>query len=200
MTLGGQQSVASCRSLASVKLNNTLDKAKGEHMPETYRDHCCDCPYSRRGCRRLPLNMEENPNSTALLILQSPGKEEWEQRRPLCSSGVTSAAVRIENSLDRIGRCRKEFSITNAVQCFPSGTSSSPDFIKAHGQCANWLRQDIEARDWRRIVVFGRIAELSVRSLGYSERTDRVRFLLHPTRGQVDEADIDDALRWALDL
>lgn len=180
-------------------------------MPCTFKGYCSGCPYS--GAlhlpsteRRLPLTMEHNPDTTALLIFQAPGPQEWTARKPICSGGSRSAAARIRNSLGCINNAsRCNFSITNAVQCYPgrldSGDGDKEPEPAAHGQCANWLRMDIETHRWRRIVVFGKNAELSVRCLGYG-CDPRFRFEPHPTsRGpeRPTNDEIKRALCWALE-
>ena len=173
-------------------------------MPDQFGVHCCDCPYKNQEIGRLPLTIEDNPNSTALLILESPGQTEWTEREPLRGTAQGSAGLIVTSAIERIGRQRSDFSITNAIQCLPP-SKGGPDFRAAHGQCANWLRQDINRRHWHRIVVFGAPAELSVRCLGYSERTGRVCFMPYPTfkgknsaRIRAYKAALYRALRWAL--
>ena len=182
--------------------NGRRGRTKGDAMPDGFERHCNGCPYgcdNRHAEGLLPLKMEHNPNTSALLIWQAPGDEEWRRRKPICSENTNSAAARIRKSLGRIGTPRHQFSITNAVQCYPGRGNDGRDKKPkpaAHGQCANWLRMDIEAHDWRRIVVFGKCAELSVRFLGY--RLDRrFRFVGHPSGG-LSNNDLDGALRWAL--
>ena len=151
---------------------------------------------------KLPLSMEHNSDDV-LLIFQAPGCEEWRNRQPLWSRVRRSAAVRICKSLKRIKKSRHDFSITNAVQCYPGKGSTrdkKPDHV-AQGQCANWLKKDIESRCWNKIVVFGQIAELSVRCLGYG-RNPRFRFVPHPSstnkKKRLSDKDLDAVLCWAL--
>lgn len=177
-------------------------------MPDQFNAHCDGCPYSPRNCavrraaRRLPLTMEHNPNSTALLILEAPGQQEWESRRPICSNQRSSVAARFRCSFERINSLhgpphvsRRNFSITNAVQCLPL---DKPPLVAARGQCARWLLEDIQAHQWRRVVVFGQHAELSVRCLGYG-LDGRFRFVAHPSHGRLTKADLDSAILWALE-
>lgn len=169
-------------------------------MPDRFQEYCNGCPYNSGSTKDvdLPLSMEHNSDTTALLIFQAPGCHEWKQKLPICRSSSPSAAARIRNSLDRINASRADFSITNAVQCYPGVGSSGrdkPPRIPARRQCANWLKRDIEDYPWGRIVVFGRIAEQSVRCLGYV--ADRFRFIRHPT-GRLSNEALDRALRWAL--
>lgn len=167
-------------------------------MPATFQAHCIGCPYHGRNFR-LPLSMEMN-STHALLILQAPGEEEWQCRRPAVSANPRSTAKRLRKSLERIGKRRSDFSITNAVQCYPCKGSNQRDKKpgkKAKNSCARWLKADIEASDWQRIVVFGAIARKSVEKLGYGEDS-RFCFKRHPS-GCLKNSDLDAALRWALD-
>ena len=173
-------------------------------MPNTFQEHCCGCPYRKKyqSTNKLPLSMEHNSDDV-LLIFQAPGCEEWRNRQPLWSRVRRSAAVRICKSLKRIKKSRHDFSITNAVQCYPGKGSTrdkKPDHV-AQGQCANWLKKDIESRCWNKIVVFGQIAELSVRCLGYG-RNPRFRFVPHPSstnkKKRLSDKDLDAVLCWAL--
>ena len=168
-------------------------------MPATFGSHCNDCPYREQSCR-LPLSMEVN-STRALLIFQAPGEQEWRCRRPVISARPLSAAARFRNSLGRISRCRCDFSITNAVQCYPGKNSAGrdkPPRVQAKRSCAQWLRADIEAYCWQRIVVFGAIAKKSVvEVLGYEERSPRFHFVRHPSGG-LKNCDLDSALKWSL--
>ena len=54
-------------------------------MPCTFKGYCNGCPYSGvphllSTERRLPLSMEPNPGTTALLIFLAPGINEWKKR------------------------------------------------------------------------------------------------------------------------
>ena len=157
-------------------------------MPCTFKGYCNGCPYRNAPHllpteRRLPLSMEHNPGTTALLIFLAPGINEWRKGQPICSESSHSAAAKIRNSLRRINvtrginLSRYNFSITNSVQCYP-GTNrkgrDKPPTEATRRQCANWLKNDIDSRRWRRIVVFGQIAEKSVRYLAW--RTDGFTF------------------------
>ena len=197
----------SIRSQQAPGRDRLAPQGEEEVVPDRFESHCNACPYRRNmgnrvepAVTRLPLNMEYRHGTTALLILQAPGLHEWANRRPICSDDPHSAAAKITNSLERIGASRCDCSITNAVQCLP-GAGGRGERIEtaAHGQCANWLRMDIEAHLWSRIVVFGRYAELSVRCLGYG-LDPRFRFIPHPTGGRLTSAVLDGTLRWALEL
>ena len=164
-------------------------------MPPQYHSHCIDCPFEHaahlddqwRICS-TPLRMEDN-DASVLLIFQAPGEIEWGKGRPVISQKRGSAGVRLERAFKNAGRVRTDYNITNTVQCFPgkraNGRDAAPSTaVRQH--CANWLRQDIEARTYKSIVVFGRCAEKSVRALGYSG-DPRFRFVKHPAGGISNE-------------
>ena len=169
-------------------------------MPETYGEACNNCPYRRRNPHYqppgAPLSMERN-NNRVLLILQAPGVDEWSCRRPAISQSPYSAAARIRNSIERLRRTRADYSITNAVQCYPGGARTNgrdkPPRKSACCACAAWLKEDIESHDWYRVVVFGRIAERSVRMIFDNCCPDHVTFLRHPSGG-LTNCDLDAAL------
>ena len=168
-------------------------------MPTTYGRPCENCPY-RAGNRRYqgpgtPLSMERNGD--VLLVCQAPGIEEWEVTQPLISPSPHSAAARVRNSMGRVQKRRVHFSITNVVQCFPgkgrSGRDKRPRKA-ARECCAVWLEQDIRRCNWEKIVVFGRVAECSVRAIfGEEGCPDNIVFVKHPSGGLTNE-DLDAAL------
>jgi uracil-DNA glycosylase family 4 len=172
-------------------------------MPATFDNHCNNCPYNPKDRHSAsantrppgPLNMETNSPDT-LLIFQAPGSEEWAARKPICSTNPNSAAARIRNSLVRIGRSRTDFSITNSTQCYPGKGDSSRDKVpltSARKCCSNWLKKDIEAFSFSRIVVFGAKAKKSITELGY-DNDHRFQFLRHPSGG-LRNFDLDVALK-----
>ena len=167
-------------------------------MPNRFGTHCLGCPYRER-CNRFPLSMEVNSHDV-LLIFQSPGIYEWRKGRPIFSPRSHSAAARMRNSWRRINRVRRDFSITNAVQCYPGKRSDGLDKdprVQARRQCAEWLKRDILAFDWRKIVVFGRIARQSVQEdLGFRDR--RFSFVPHPSGRRLPNRRLDAVLRWAI--
>lgn len=165
-------------------------------MPKEYRGHCFDCPYIKNTVDEAdkPLSMENN-SSDILLIFQAPGESEWKDKNPVCSGNSKSAAARIRNSLERINKSRKDFNITNAVQCFPGKSASGRDkrpVIAARRKCADWLETDIKSFQFRKIIVFGSLAKESIDSIGYSEDS-RFVFLRHPSGG-LRNIDLDLAL------
>ena len=132
----------------------------------------------------------ENNVSSVLLIFQAPGIDEWKSGKPISSTNPRSAGVRIASALGVAGRSRKDYNITNTVQCFPGKREPRSDGksrdkaptadVRLH--CREWLRQDIEKYQYKRIVVFGSIARKVVWDLGY--RNDpRFVFSRHPTGG-----------------
>lgn len=170
-------------------------------MPETYGEACTNCPY--RQCSPhyqppgAPLSMERCNHSRVLLILQAPGVDEWSCRRPAISQAPLSVAARIRNSLCRIGRVRENYSITNAVQCYPGRSQTSgrdkPPRKSARRACADWLKKDITCHDWDRVVVFGSVAKRSVCEIFGNRCPDHVTFLRHPSGG-LTNCDLDAAL------
>jgi len=167
-------------------------------MPQHFGEHCQTCPYldsrhlqeSDRLFRQIPLSMEDN-GAEILLIFQAPGVKEWEEGRPVCSTHPNSAGGRLASAFNQLNRTRSDYNITNTVQCYPGKRSScrmsgkprdEKPPVAVRNLCTNWLRLDIEARPYRRIVVFGREAEKAVRALGYGGDT-RFTFAIHPAGG-----------------
>ena len=113
-----------------------------------------------------------------------------------------SAAGRIRKSLANIEKSREDFSITNAIQCYPGKSSDKNRDNKPREQarkaCAKRLKLDIESHKWCRIIVFGRVAEKSVKCLGYGE-DKRFCFITHPTGGLKKKC-LKKALRWAYSI
>lgn len=176
-------------------------------MPTEYGCHCTGCPYLNadhleshfQKMRMTPLSMEEN-DADVLLIFQAPGVDEWTTGKPVISTKNGSAGVRLKLAFHRANRTRQDYNITNTVQCFPGkksqvGISKPRDLAPsaaARRYCAEWLRQDIEARRYNRIVVFGTPAANAVRKLGF-EKDSRFRFVKHPS-GRLKNIDLDEAL------
>ncbi len=166
-------------------------------MPLHYGEHCKTCPYrdavhldeGDRQLRQTPLSMEDN-GSDVLLIFQAPGRKEWEEGRPTCSTDPRSAGGRLIKAFKDLGSTRGKYNITNIVQCFPGKEIAAkagkprdkkPD-TSARNCCTNWLSLDIGAREYRQIVVFGREAEKAVGALGFA-KDSRFKFCKHPTGG-----------------
>ena len=169
-------------------------------MPNYFGKYCHRCPYTASDAHRLhgqcvnPLTMEINSTKN-LIVLQSPGEAEWRERKPLASSVPQSAAGRINASLSRLGKKREDFSITNAVQCFPGRGINGRD-LKPHDEaqhaCQNYLSGDIRAFSFQIIIVFGKIAQKSCERLGYLE-DPRFQYLGHPSGGLTNRA-LDSSL------
>ena len=171
-------------------------------MPMSFDKHCIGCPYhpanggavQPNGRPLAPLIMEANSERT-LLIFQAPGIEEWAARKPICSSNTWSAGAKIRNALTRLGKSRNDFSITNSTQCYPGKANSNRDktpLTSARKSCSYRLKQDIEAYDFKRIIVFGSAAKKSVTELGFAS-DPRFIFLRHPSGG-LKSLVLDDAL------
>ena len=172
-------------------------------MPETYGEACNGCPYKQGNVHYqppgAPLSMEGG-NGRILLILQAPGVQEWRCRKPAISQSPHSAAARIRKTVEELERTRADYSITNSVQCYPGAGTSGRDKRPrkaARRACANWLKQDIECRSWNSVVVFGRIAEWSVRMIFDNRCPDYVKFLKHPSGG-LSKDDLKAVLDWHL--
>ena len=177
-------------------------------MPTIYRQYCLDCPYCNGkhlpteywSMRSMPLSMEDN-NGDTLLIFQSPGIEEWKKGKPLSSHIAQSAGGKLKTAFKLLGKSRENYSITNTVQCFPG--KQEPNNGKkprdkqpvkaAQNLCSNWLLKDIEAHEYKLIVVFGSHAHKAVKNLGFSN-DKRFRYALHPTAPGVSIDDICNIL------
>ena len=171
-----------------------------QSMPATYISHCIGCPYERaehlapaeRAVRATPLSLEDN-GGQVLLIFQAPGIGEWERGRPVSSTAPGSVGARLETAFVDSGRSRTNYDITNSVQCFPGKKEmingkrprDKRPSAAARRQCANWLRQDITARRYKRVIVFGSIAKEVVRSLAGIDMTS-FTFCRHPSGGLSD--------------
>lgn len=142
--------------------------------------------------RALPLAMEDN-GAPVLLVFQSPGVNEWKSGRPVSSTKSGSVGARLANAFKRVGKERRDFNITNIVQCFPGKRRAQPGLASrdltpiasARRHCSHWLRQDIEATDYKRVVVFGSQARDAVLALGYTGNP-RFHYLRHPSGGLSD--------------
>lgn len=164
-------------------------------MPADFINHCQGCPYEGAkhlgerlsDCSVRPLSMEDN-RASVLLIFQSPGVEEWRVKRPLASLNKRSAAMRLQRAFVKTHVTRQHFNITNAVQCYqgkappikgkrPRDNQLRETAIK---RCAHWLKLDIENHKYARIVVFGSVAERSVRALNCFPE-EKVTYLYHPS-------------------
>ncbi len=171
-----------------------------------YKDsRCSDCPY-RKGkhlqgtgyeIRKKPLAMDLGSKTDELIVLQAPGVDEWNigfPLQPTIKKGG-SAGSRVKQSWERLGKCRQNYDITNAVQCFP-GRVGRRDFVPkalAQAKCLEWLKEDILSKEYRRIIVFGEVAErqtkLAIEELNLG-RDIEVRVATHPTGGcRRDELD-----------
>jgi len=168
-------------------------------MPNIRQTFCTGCSgcnaQSPSGRLNNPLSEELN-NSLTLLIFQAPGIEEWNQGVPIISSSPYSAAARIRNSLNRMGKSRGDFDITNSVQCYPGVNGQGRDKAPketVRRKCQSWLDINITIKEYNKIIVFGSIAKKSVLSLGYGSDS-RFLFLKHPSGG-LKNSILDNALR-----
>jgi uracil-DNA glycosylase family 4 len=144
--------------------------------------------------------MEDNKGSI-LLIFQAPGINEWTNGRPVSSPESRSAGMRLEAAFAHCGTTRASYNITNAVQCFP-GKQENPrggkcardkaPLAAARRHCADWLREDLNAHRYKRVVVFGSLARKTVKELDCVEKT-RFIFKKHPSGGLSND-DLYEAL------
>jgi uracil-DNA glycosylase family 4 len=133
--------------------------------------------------------MEDN-NGAILLVFQAPGVDKWSNGRPVSSKAPNSAGGKLEAAFAHCGKARGSYNITNAVQCFPGKQEvkvgkrprDKAPSVAARRLCANWLRQDINAHKYKKIVVFGSPARDTVLELGYRD-DKRFVFVTHPTGG-----------------
>ena len=166
-------------------------------MPTTFCAHCIGCPYENaqhlsvaaREIRATPLAMENN-NGSILLIFQAPGINEWANGRPVSSIEANSTGMKLEMAFAHYNKTRANFNITNAVQCFPGKKDAKngkrprdkAPVAAARRHCGYWLRKDITAHNYERIVVFGSPARKAVLALGYADDS-RFVFVKHPSGG-----------------
>jgi len=142
----------------------------------------------------------EDHGASVLLIFQAPGVDEWTSGKPVSSVNSRSAASRLASAFGLAGKIRTDFNITNTVQCFPGKKDSYGDRkprdkappAKVRQHCSEWLRQDIETFQYKRVIVFGAHAHKAVRALGY-QNDPRFCFVRHPTGGLSTE-DISQTL------
>jgi uracil-DNA glycosylase family 4 len=142
-----------------------------------------------RAIRTSPLSMEDH-TASVLLIFQAPGIEEWKSGKPISSLDSKSAGARLASAFHLAGKDRNDYNITNTVQCFPGKRGhcsiskprdkTPPAKVRQH--CNEWLRQDIEMYQYKRVVVFGALARKAVWELGY-KNDPRFHFIKHPTGG-----------------
>lgn len=171
----------------------------------SYDKICETCPYIYRKHLKntifdnnlyTPLKLESN-GSKILLVFQAPGEEEWKSGKAIFSmikQGGT-AGKRIENSWEREKKVRKDFDITNVVQCFPGKSSTVRDSepnIMAICVCKERLKKAIEMYKYDKIITFGTIAKDVVDGILNSNLNNiTVVNSIHPTGGLCN-ADLDN--------
>lgn len=165
-------------------------------MPNAYNSHCDGCPYTGarhlstddKASRSTPLSMENN-GASILLVFQAPGENEWNKGRPICSEAPGSTGKRLEDAFRQLGKTRQDFNITNCVQCFPGKRPATPGarprdnppIAEARAHCSRWLYEDMEVANYKRIVVFGKVAEKALQL--YMGNKRYVKFVKHPAGG-----------------
>lgn len=126
-------------------------------VPDIGSSTCRACPYHpesretpearrvpapRTGRQHVPLRAEVNGSKT-LLLLQTPGIDEWDDGRPLSSGKKGAACLRFKAALKDAGRRREEFDIAEAVNCYPGQDEKQRDRRPPTGAikaCSRWLQ------------------------------------------------------------
>lgn len=158
-------------------------------------DSCDGCPYKNRmhldkdiyGINGVPLFPEINGGNT-LLVFQSPGINEWISGRPISSNNKKSAAYKIEKALSLVGKTRRDFDITNSIQCYTGklpedGTSKprdKPVDNRAIEVCSNRLQDLISSNKYKKIVFFGQVAKKVASRIELPENTI-MEYSAHPS-------------------
>jgi uracil-DNA glycosylase len=156
---------------------------------------CDGCPYKHglhlsekfKKIRRSPINPEKNGSKT-LLILQSPGLDEWKNGHPISSTNNRSAAHKIESAFQILQKSRKDFDITNAVQCYTGKLSKNnsntprdrPVNKLASRVCSMRLEKLIKSENYGTLIVFGSIARSSIENIKIPTNIS-VIFSRHPS-------------------
>jgi len=136
----------------------------------------------------IPVKLEKN-NSKILLVFQAPGKIEWEKKAPIQKQqSKNSAGSRIYYSLERTGRKRKEFDITNAIQCYPKLNEKTKRDNKPNSFtkqcCFKNLETDIINNKYSKIICFGKIAAIQIDKIfGKIESKTEIIKVKHPCGG-----------------
>lgn len=133
---------------------------------KSYYEECQECPYfgqshltnEDRVIRSfVPLELECN-NSEVLIILQSPGSEEWKigkSLQPTTKQGGT-AGSRVLKSWESKKKKRTDFDIVEAVRCYPSKSERDNEPVeKAKLCCSKILEREINSNKYSTIIVFG---------------------------------------------
>lgn len=176
---------------------------------------CKNCPYYNQKhlegtkyklkSKNPKLEMENN-NSDTLLILQSPGENEWKNCKPLYydeNVNKNTAGARINKACEANGNKREDYSITNIVQCFQGKKLNSNDDDKldknAKECCLGNLINDLRTHKWEKIIVFGSEAKKQVKRAIRREKMkfEKIYYSNHPTakRGKPTDEDLKRLLR-----
>lgn len=157
--------------------------------------NCDGCPYKDRQhlegkmyeIRNSPLLPELN-NSFTLLVFQSPGLNEWINGHPISSNSKRSTAHKIERAFSLAGKARIDFDITNSIQCYTgklpedgiSKPRDRPVNQYAIERCSNRLQDLISSKKYKKIVIFGRVAQKAISKIDLSEGT-LIEYSAHPS-------------------
>lgn len=160
---------------------------------------CVNCPYNEK--RHLNgtvyfndgnhLNFEDH-NSETLLVFQAPGVEEWRSGEAIHRQvNKRAAGSRIANSWELTGQVRANYDITNVVQCFPGKYKNGRDKKPrkpAIKECMENLSVTLAEKNYRRIILFGKVAQdafAELDNLGFNDEIiERVN---HPSGGLSNE-------------
>ena len=141
---------------------------------------CAGCPYNT-GSTSTPIGLENN-GSRYLLVFQAPGKDEWngntnsKQRIPIDSENPHSAANRMRKSFDRKNKKRKDYDITEAVQCYPGQNTNKRDKKprkSSQNICKKYLKEEISNNNYTDIFCFGKIAYDIVKDILENIKTNK---------------------------
>lgn len=157
--------------------------------------NCENCPYKDGlhlneelyKIRSSPLLPEINGGKT-LLVFQSPGLNEWRTGRLISSTSSHSAAHKIESAFNISNKSRKDFDITNAVQCY-TGKLLNNGITEPRDQsvsklaskiCSRRLQNIITKNQYSNLIVFGVVAKNSIEKISLPQNLS-VRFSKHPS-------------------
>lgn len=156
-------------------------------------DKCKSCPYCEKSSKRI--NTEFN-DSTTLLVFQAPGQDEWESktRTPVISQNPHSTAAKIRNSLKRMNKNRCDYDFAEIVRCYPDRGGNNRDKkprVKSIKICSTYLENEICEQKYKRIIVFGKVAEEAIRSIKISKAD--IVYSKHPS-GNLKSTELDKLL------
>lgn len=165
-------------------------------------NNCKNCPYNNGGTN-LPIGLEYTPGNKELLVFQAPGIDEWngntcsDNRIPIDSVSIYSAANRMRKSFERKNVSRSQYDIVESVQCYPgkykNGRDKKPSVLAQH-ICKQYLEKTITNRNYTEIVCFGEVAYNMVDSIIKSNNINGIYYHkeLHPS-SKVSNSKLDSS-------